>query len=254
MNILITNDDGINAIGIRRIAEKLKMLGKVTVIAPDRERSATGHAITMHQPLRVEKVRTYSEDICAWSISGTPSDCVKIGIESILTEEPDVIVSGINNGPNLGTDVIYSGTVSAAIEGAIHGIPSIAVSAAGRKSEINYDAATEYSNELVKLTFKHCKNKNLIFNINVPSVSKESIKGIRLTELGIRKYKNTFIKREDPLGKNYYWLAGNLIEIQNNEESDVSAIENGFISITPLHYDLTDYRVLEELKKADFSL
>ncbi|MGF7057050.1 5'/3'-nucleotidase SurE [Brassicibacter mesophilus] len=254
MNILITNDDGINAIGIRRLAEKLKILGNITVIAPDRERSATGHAITMHQPLRVEKIDTYSDGVFAWSISGTPSDCIKIGIESILSDKPDIIVSGINNGPNLGTDVIYSGTVSAAIEGAIHGIPSIALSVAGRKGEINYDAAVKYSSELVKLTIKHCKDKNLILNINVPSISEESIKGIRLTELGIRKYSNTFIKREDPLGKNYYWLAGNLIEIQNNDQSDVKAIENGFISITPLHYDLTDYRILEELNKADFSI
>ena len=254
MNILITNDDGINAIGIRRLAEKLMVLGKVTVIAPDRERSATGHAITMHQPLRVEKNDTYPEGIRAWSISGTPSDCIKIGIESILLENPDIIVSGINNGPNLGTDVIYSGTVSAAIEGAIHGIPSIAISVAGRKGEINYDAAVEYSHELVKLALKHCENKNLILNTNVPSTSKELIKGVCLTELGIRKYNNTFIKREDPLGKNYYWLSGNLIEIQNNDESDVKAIENGFISITPLHFDLTDYKILEELKKEGFSL
>jgi len=252
LNILLTNDDGINAVGIRMLALKLKELGKVTLIAPDRERSATGHAITMHQPLRVERNDSYDKDIEAWSIDGTPSDCVKIGIESIMQDKPDIVVSGINNGSNLGTDVIYSGTVSAAIEGAIHNIPSIAISVAGIKGNINYEGALGYSCKLIEITLQNNLSEKLILNVNAPSIGMEEIKGIKLTELGIRRYSSNYIRREDPLGRDYYWLAGKLIEIENSDKSDVKAIEEKYISITPLHFDLTDYELLKKMEKWTF--
>lgn len=254
MNILITNDDGINAIGINVLAKSLSKIGKVTVIAPDRERSATGHAITMHQPLRVERVCNFGDDIEAWSISGTPSDCVKLGIESIMNKKPDIVVSGVNNGANLGTDVIYSGTVSAAIEGAIHGVPSFAFSVLRNKGEINYEGVKRYSCKIIKSFISNQTTRPIILNINFPSILSEEIKGIRITELGIRQYSNSFVKREDPMGRNYYWLAGQLIELENNKESDVNAVEEGYISVTPLHFDLTDYKLVKQMKDWNLEL
>lgn len=248
MKILITNDDGINAIGIRELAKSLKKIGDVIVIAPDRERSATGHAITMHHPLRVDKVNFNDPDIEAWSINGTPSDCVKIGVESILSEKPDIIVSGVNNGPNLGTDILYSGTVSAAVEGAIHNIPSIALSIYGNNNHITYEGAIAYSCKLVNMALKNNVPNNLVLNINIPSVKSDEIKGIKITELGIRRYKNSYEQRKDPMGKSYYWLSGSLVELENNDTSDVESVKNGYISITPLHFDLTDYNYIKKMK------
>ena len=254
MKILVTNDDGINAIGIKKLAHSLKKLGKVIIVAPDRERSATGHAITMHQPLRIDKVDFQDPNIDAWSINGTPSDCVKIAVESILTQKPDIIVSGINNGPNLGNDVLYSGTVSAAIEGAMHNIPSLAMSVYGSGVDINYEGASFFSCNLVETVIKNKMPNNLVLNINFPSLDNTHIKGIRVTELGIRKYRNSYEERKDPMGKSYYWLSGSLIEINNTEASDVECIKNGYISVTPLHFDLTDYKYLKEIKNWDINL
>ncbi|WP_069649513.1 5'/3'-nucleotidase SurE [Caloranaerobacter ferrireducens] len=248
MKILVTNDDGIFANGIKEISIKLSEIAEVIVVAPDRERSAIGHAITIHTPLRVEKTENIIPNIEAWAINGTPSDCVKIAVESIMKKKPDLIVSGINNGPNLGTDVIYSGTVSAAIEGAMHSIPSVAISACFFNGKINYESVAKISCKIIKNLIKKDLPKNIILNINVPSLPLEQIKGIKITELGIRKYNNNYVKRTDPKGKNYYWLSGELIEIENKDTSDIVAIEEGFISITPLHFDLTAYNYLDELK------
>lgn len=254
MNILVTNDDGINAIGIKKLVNRLKELGKITVVAPDRERSATGHAITMHQPLRVHKMDIFDENIEAWSIDGTPSDCVKIAVESIMKKKPNLVVSGVNDGPNLGTDVIYSGTVSAAIEGAIHDIPSIALSVAGKKGKLNYEGAISYSCKIINQVLKNKIPNNIILNINFPSLPADQIKGIKVTELGIRRYANQFLRREDPMGRSYYWLSGELVEIENTSESDVKAIEENYISITPLQFDLTNYKLLKEMKKWEIDL
>ncbi len=254
LKILVTNDDGINAIGIKKLAHSLKKLGRVIIVAPDRERSATGHAITMHQPLRVEKVDFHDSKIDAWSINGTPSDCVKIAVESILTEKPDIIVSGINNGSNLGTDVLYSGTVSAAIEGAIHNIPSLAMSVYGKVHNINYEGAAFYSCKLIEMALVNKMPNNLVLNINFPSSGNNEIKGIKITELGIRKYQNSYEERKDPMGKSYYWLSGSLIEINNTDTSDVECVKNGYISVTPLHFDLTDYKYMKKIKNWNLNL
>lgn len=247
MRILVTNDDGIFANGIKEISIKLSEIAEVIVVAPDRERSAIGHAITIHTPLRVEKTENIIPNIEAWTINGTPSDCVKIAVESIMKKKPDLIVSGINNGPNLGTDVIYSGTVSAAIEGAMHSIPSVAISACLFNGNINYEGIAKISCNIIKNLIRKDLPKNIILNINVPSLPLEQIKGIKITELGIRKYNNNYVKRTDPKGKNYYWLSGELIEIENKETSDIVAIEEGYVSITPLHFDLTAYNYLDVL-------
>lgn len=248
MKILVTNDDGIFAEGIYKLASALNSIHNVYVVAPDRQRSATGHAITMHHPLRVKKVKFFDTDIKAWSVDGTPSDCVKLGIEALLKEAPDIVISGINDGPNLGTDVLYSGTVSAAIEGAIQGVQSVAVSMVGFE-KLNYDTAASFSSIIVDKLIRTKLPKDTLLNVNVPNLLKDEIKGIRVTTLGTRKYDNSFIRREDPRGQEYYWLGGKVIEEVQDTRSDINAINDQYISVTPIHYDLTKFDLIEKIEK-----
>lgn len=248
MKVLITNDDGIFAEGIYKLAKALSVKHKVFVVAPDRQRSATGHAITMHHPLRSNKIKFFDTDISAWSIDGTPADCIKLAIEAILKEKPDFVISGINDGPNLGTDVLYSGTVSAAIEGAIHGIQSMAISMADTQN-INYNIGAEFANNMVNKLIDNKLPKDTLLNINIPTCKKEELQGVKITTLGVRRYKNSFVERVDPRGQAYYWLGGEIIEENQSENSDVNSVKDKYISVTPIHYDLTDYDLNETMKK-----
>ncbi|QEK12188.1 5'/3'-nucleotidase SurE [Crassaminicella thermophila] len=248
MKILITNDDGIYAEGIYKLACSLKRMGNIYVVAPDRQRSATGHAITMHEPLRAEKIKFFDKDFDAWAVSGTPTDCVKLAIEALVKEKIDIVFSGINKGPNLGTDVLYSGTVSAAIEGAILGYPAVAVSLADFKN-VNYDVAAEFCCIVADIISKNPLPPDTLLNINIPNCKKENIKGVDVTTLGVRKYKNSFIERIDPRGQSYYWLGGEVIDEKNNEGTDIYSIKNNCISITPIHFDLTKFDLIEQVKK-----
>lgn len=253
MEIMVTNDDGIFAEGLRVLALSLKKLGHVTVVAPDRERSATGHAITVHHPLRVEEVRLPgSDDITAYAVNGTPSDCVKLGVEALLSAPPDLVVSGINPEPNLGTDVLYSGTVSAAMEGIMAGIPSLAVSLAGETGG-DMTHAAEFAAKVAHLVSDGGFPPELLLNINVPSLEPQAIVGVKLTRLGVRRYRKSFDQRVDPRGKVYFWLAGEVYDSDEDPDTDTVAIRNNFISVTPLHADLTRYDILDQLKKVDFS-
>lgn len=254
MRILVTNDDGIFSEGIYKLAKHLKSKGEVVVVAPDTERSASGHAITMHSPLKVKKVKLFDTEIEAYSVNGTPADCVKIGVEVLLkTRKPDIIVSGINNGPNLGTDVIYSGTVSAAVESAIMDIPAIAVSMGSYENE-KFDDAAKFTSTILEKVVKNNDLHNIIININYPSKSKNEIKGVKITTLGIRRYDNAFTERKDPWGNSYYWMSGTVRDIKQDIESDIAAINENFISITPIHFDLTHYKHFKELKKWDLEI
>ena len=244
--VLATNDDGIYSDGIRAMVEELLKLAKVSVVAPDRERSATGHAITVLRPLMVEKIDFYGLDVEAWAVDGTPSDCVKLAIEELLVERPQVVVSGINRGPNLGTDVFYSGTVSAAVEGVILGVPSIAVSVAAFEN-CNYAYAARFAARVVSKIREKGLPPGTLLNINVPSVDEPQIAGVRITRLGTRKYKDVFDKRVDPRGRTYYWLAGDVVECDEGEETDTVAVRNNRISITPIHCDFTRYDLLDPL-------
>lgn len=247
LNILISNDDGIYSKGIYELAKALKSLGKIFVVAPDKEQSATGHAITMHQPLRSKKINFFDTDIDAWWVSGTPADCIKLGIETLIGVKPDLIVSGINNGENLGTDIIYSGTVSAALEGSIFNIPAFAVSYA-KYGEADFSKAAEYALQIIKQSLNYKIPKGIILNINIPDLSSvKKVKGIKITEVGVKKYKNNFEERKDPRGNSYYWLAGELIDSEIGENTDINAVRNGYISITPIHIDLTEYSFIKEL-------
>lgn len=248
MKILVCNDDGIYSEGIIKLASEMSCLGQVTVVAPNMERSAIGHAITMHSPLRVDQVELPGLDIEAFSINGTPADCVKIGVDIIMKEAPDLIVSGINKGANLGTDVLYSGTVSAAIEGAILGFPSMAVSVASHNCS-DFSFAGAASVYVARVLLNNRLPADTVLNVNIPYVEKQSCRGIKVTKLGVRKYKDNYIKREDPRGGVYYWLAGEPIDGEYNANTDIEAIKNRYISITPIHLDLTDHDQVKTISK-----
>lgn len=251
-HILITNDDGIYAEGIQRLSQCLYEKGpgyRLSIVAPDHERSAVGHAITMHRPLLVDEVSyIHNPELTGWCVNGTPSDCVKLAIEAILEDKPDLVISGINRGSNLGTDVLYSGTVSAAVEGLIMGIPSIAVSLTGNGDAKSFDFAGKFVCRLFPTLLEADLPKSTLININIPT-DIENIKGVRATRLGDRRYRNAFEKRIDPRGRIYYWLAGELVEDDNEEEdTDTRAVREGYISVTPIHFPLTNDKVLPELK------
>ncbi len=247
LKILVTNDDGINSPGIYHLANNLKKLGSVTVVAPESERSASGLSITMHKPLRLSSIDSIDKNIDSWSINGTPSDCVKFALDFLINEKPDLIVSGINRGSNLGTDILYSGTVSAAIEGAINSIPSIAISL-DTFENVDFNSYGRIALSLCKQIYEKKIEKGLVLNINFPHAPLNCINGIKVTRLGVRKYKNCFVKRKDPRGKNYFWLAGELDDSDNNEsDTDINAIKNNYISITPIKIDLTSYETIDKL-------
>lgn len=246
MRILISNDDGINAPGLQALRKSLAPLGEVTVVAPDRERSGAGHGITAHKPLRPKKV-TFSDGNHGWSLNGTPADCVKLAIEALLPQKPDIVVSGINLGANLGTDVLYSGTVSAAIEGIINGIPSMAISLASFKSN-DFNPAAAFAAQIVPLLVSTGQDsQDILVNINVPP---DKPLGIKVTRLAIRRYVNVFHKRTDPRGNDYYWLAGEPEDTVPEDpdveaDVDVEAVKSNYISITPLHYNLTNFKAID---------
>jgi 5'-nucleotidase len=255
MKLLISNDDGVFAIGVRILANNLAAAGhEVTVVCPDRERSATGHGLTLHQPIRANLVEgIFDLAVKAWSCSGTPADCVKLALWCLLDEPPDLVISGINQGSNLGTDVIYSGTVSAAMEGLVEGVPSIAVSLTSFTHQ-NFEPAAHYVVKLVQQLQENPLDEMLLLNINIPAVPEAEIRGVQLTRQGIRRYIEVFEKRQDPRGKTYYWLAGEAVEEVDDPDpnhhlpTDVEAIRAKYITITPLQYNLTALRSLDKLQ------
>ncbi len=249
MNILLTNDDGIYADGIYALYRALEKIGNVIVVAPLAEQSAVGHGITMSEPLRVKEVRRKSRSF-GYAVSGTPADCVKIAIRSLLKKKPDLVVSGINLGPNTGFSVLYSGTVSGATEGAILGVPSIAVSL-GTFTNPDYSYAASFA---AKLSFKALKNgmpKGTFLNVNVPGCKRSGIKGVKVTVQGKAPIIESFDKRVDPRKRTYYWLTGEVIDLKADDDSDIAALKNNYVSITPVQYDLTDRSFMGELRKWD---
>ncbi|MFH0887475.1 MAG: 5'/3'-nucleotidase SurE [bacterium] len=248
MKILLTNDDGIEAHGIRAVGKELCKIADVYVVAPEVERSTIGHALTLHKPVRAIPVR-FQGAKKAWKILGTPSDCVKLGAKFLIKEKIDLIISGINRGANLGTDIFYSGTVAAAIEGTIIGIPSIAVSYCKNKRPYDYKAGAKFIARLAPMIHNFKLPKGNLLNINIPI--KDKIAGVKVTRLGVRRYEDDIQERFDPVGNPYYWLQSENItdEKSGKNDTDSDAIEAGFISITPIHYDLTNYTILKRLRK-----
>lgn len=239
MIILLSNDDGIQSEGLTALEEKLRDIGEVYTVAPDRAQSSMSHALTLHRPLRVHEVGSHR-----LAVDGTPVDCVKLALTGLLAVRPNLVISGINKGPNLGDDIIYSGTVSAAIEGALLGIPAIAVSLVTFK-DFDFRAAAEFTATLVqRITEREIPPKTLL-NVNVPPLSKENLKGWRLTRMGKRHYSETIVERVDPRGGKYYWIGGDDLGFANEDGTDCQAVHDGYISVTPLQVDLTDYKLLQ---------
>ncbi len=248
--ILLTNDDGIEAEGLYRVYSELKKekTFEVKVIAPDKERSAVGHAITVFNPIPVWKEKRDGK-FFGYAVDGTPADCVKLAVKAMLEKIPDLVISGINKGANVGENVIYSGTVSAATEGTVYDIPSVAVSIDNIKDP-DYSFAAKFTLKMAKkiISVGGLPKKTLL-NINLPDLSEDKIKGVKITCQSNAKFNDYFIRRIDPRGREYYWMDGEFVEVAKNENDDYCAIKNGYISVTPVHYDMTDYSKMEYFKK-----
>ena len=242
MKILLTNDDGIYSEGIKSLEKILRPLGEISVAAPDRERSAASHSLTLHKPLRVQEIGRRK-----YSISGTPTDCVNLAVNGILKDRPDLVVSGINKGGNLGDDITYSGTVSGAMEATLLGIPSLAVSQVGDEP-YHFNSAARVMVHLARMIQQHGLPADTLLNINIPNLPPRAIKGVRFTALGKRIFNSdTVIKKIDPRGKEYFWIGGSRLQWETRENTDQEAIKGGFVSVTPLHLDLTNYAALKDL-------
>jgi 5'-nucleotidase len=245
MKVLLTNDDGIFAPGLGALRDAFEGVFDVSIVAPDREQSATGHGITVHRPLRAEEVYFPNCRIVGIAVDGTPSDCVKLAFDA-LEEKPNIVVSGINRGYNIGTDILYSGTVSAAVEGVLYGVPALAVSLETVPNyREDYRFAAELTVKMVRAILEHGLPENTLLNVNIPALAKHELAGVRVTSLGTRKYKNVFDKRRDPRGRTYYWLAGDPVDLDEGPDTDYTAIKNNFVSVTPVHFDLTRYDVMK---------
>ena len=245
MNILLSNDDGIHAKGLECMYDAISDLGKVTIVAPDREMSATSHSITMTNPLRTKSVHRNGNH---WgtAVTGTPSDAAKLAITSLLPEKPDLVISGINQGVNTGLAAIYSGTVAAAAEGAFLGIPSLAVSLASKNHQ-DFQPAAQITREITKKLLKTdiTLPRSTLLNINVPPIPLDEIKGIRLTRQGLGGFRDAYERRLDPRGHEYYWLDGGGFRVEENDQIDDYVVQQGYVTITPLRFDLTDYQWLQ---------
>jgi len=246
--ILVTNDDGISAEGLSALRSVLEDLSEVVVIAPDREQSASSHSLTLNHPLRVKEIEN-----SVMSIDGTPTDCVLLAFNGLLREKPQLVVAGINHGPNLGEDVSYSGTVAAAIEGTLQGAPSFAISMAG-KPPYSFDVASSFASKLARMILEGGMDPQTLLNVNVPNLSATSISRVRVTKLGKRLYRDLLIKKVDPRGRTYYWIGGNEPSWQSADgDTDFRAVEEGMISVTPLHLDMTDYPRMPEIENLNLT-
>jgi len=246
--ILITNDDGITSPGINALVEAVKDLGKVVVVAPDKPQSGMGHAITIGHPLRMHSVQLF-EDIDAYQCSGTPVDCVKLAVDKVLHRKPDICLSGINHGPNHSINVIYSGTMSAALEASIESIPSVGFSLLDYSIEADFTGAKKYARQLVEHLLRKQYDKHLCLNVNIPAVPENLLKGLKVCRQAYAKYEERFDERHDPHGKKYYWLTGDFINFDKGRDTDVWALKNNYISVVPVQFDLTHYVLKEKLEK-----
>jgi len=246
--ILITNDDGVTAPGIMNLVEAVKDLGKVVVVAPDKPQSGMGHAITIGQPLRLHKANVFG-DIEAYSCTGTPVDCVKLAVDKILHRKPDLCLSGINHGANHSINVIYSGTMSAAVEAAIESIPSAGFSLLDYSIEADFTGARKYVRMVVEKMLATQMEKHTVLNVNIPALPAEALKGYKLCRQAYAKYEEDFMERQDPHGRKYYWLTGEFVNFDNGKDTDVWALANGYVSIVPVQFDMTHYDQKSKLEK-----
>ncbi len=246
--ILVTNDDGITAPGIAQLVEVAKQYGKVYVVAPDKPQSGMGHAVTIHTPIRL--IRNTQYDVAgSYQCSGTPVDCVKIAVDQVLERKPDLCISGINHGANHSVNVLYSGTMSAAMEGALENIPSAGFSLMDFSWDADFSVAREVAEEVVAYMISTDLPDHTLFNVNIPKCSKEDFKGIQAAHQGRAKWEENFVHRTDPSGKDYYWLKGGFETNDHDNESDINLLADNFASLVPIQFDLTNYTLLKNLKE-----
>jgi len=246
MRVLLCNDDGIHAPGLAALAAEIKKIAQVTIVAPDREQSAVGHAITLTDPLRVNEYHK-DGDFFGWAVSGTPADCVKIAICALLDAKPDLVISGINQGSNTGINTIYSGTVSAATEGRINDIPAFAISLTSYTYR-DFSTAARFAAKFAPVYLHLDLPRGVFVNVNVPALPESEIKGVKITRQGQANYVEIFHRRFDPKGRVYFWMDGERTAEEEDVNIDERAVKAGYISITPIHYDLTHYPTLEKLE------
>ena len=246
--ILITNDDGVTAPGIMNLVEAVKDMGKIVVVAPDKPQSGMGHAITIGQPLRLHKIHSM-ENVETWSCTGTPVDCVKLAVDKILHRKPDLCLSGINHGANHSINVIYSGTMSAAVEAAIESIPSAGFSLLDYRIDADFTGARKYVRIIVEKMLSTKLDKHTVLNVNIPSVATELLKGFKICRQAYAKYEEDFIERNDPHGRHYYWLTGEFVNFEKGKDTDVWALANNYVSVVPVQFDLTNYVLKSKLEK-----
>jgi len=245
--ILITNDDSIAAPGILALVEAVRDLGRVVVVAPDQPQSGMGHAITIGHPLRLHKVEFAGVE--AYTCNGTPVDCVKLAVDKVLRRKPDICLSGINHGANHSINVIYSGTMSAAMEAAIESIPSAGFSLLDYSMEADFSGAKTYVAKIAKQMLAKKRDKHLLLNVNIPAIDESLLKGIRICRQAYAKYEEDFVERKDPTGKKYYWLTGKFLNFDPGKDTDVWALKNGYVSVVPVEFDLTDYAMKKKMEK-----
>ncbi|MEI8278940.1 MAG: 5'/3'-nucleotidase SurE [Bacteroidota bacterium] len=239
--ILVTNDDGITAPGIRALVEAVRDLGTVVVVAPDSPQSGMGHAITIGQPLRLDKVDVFN-GIESYQCSGTPVDCVKLARDIVLQRKPDICVSGINHGSNSSINIIYSGTMSAAMEAAIEGIPSVGFSLLDFKFDADFTIARQVAHTITQRMLNNPMPEHMLLNVNIPKTI-ENYKGIKLCRQAYAKWAENFDKRTDPRGKDYYWMVGKFVNMDSGDDTDVQALEDGYASVVPVKFDFTDMKI-----------
>ena len=250
--ILITNDDSIAATGIRALVEAAIPFGRVIVVAPEKPQSGMGHAITINAPLRLQKV-DYMDGVEAYTTNGTPVDCVKLAVDKVLHSKPDICLSGVNHGANHSINVIYSGTMSAAMEASIESIPSVGFSLLDYSMQADFTASKKIIAQVITQIFQQKKvDKHLLFNVNIPAIPYEKIKGIKICKQAYAKYEEKFMERLDPHGKKYYWLTGEFVNFDKAKDTDVWALANNYVSLVPVKFDLTNYTLKKELQNWKF--
>jgi 5'-nucleotidase len=245
--ILVTNDDGINAPGIRNLVEAVRGLGKIVVVAPDKPQSGMGHAITIGMPLRLHKVEVF-DGIESYQCTGTPVDCVKLAVDKVLHQKPDICISGINHGANHSINVIYSGTMSAAVEAAIESIPSVGFSLLDYSLEADFTAARQYARLIVEQLLQHPVDKHCVLNVNIPIATPDQVKGVKICRQAYAKYEEDFLERLDPHGRKYYWLTGEFVNFDEGTDTDVWALANNYVSVVPVQFDLTNYKLKQQIE------
>lgn len=241
--ILVVNDDGITAPGILALVEAVKPLGEVVVVAPDSPQSGMGHAITIHKPLRLKEVKYFSE-IKAFQCSGTPVDCVKIAVDKVLHRKPDLCVSGINHGSNSSINIIYSGTMSAAVEASLEGIPSVGFSLLDYSHEADFAPSVHYAQVISDSILKYGIPKHTLLNVNIPKLSLQEIKGMKICRQAHAKWEEEYLERSDPSGRPYYWLTGKFVNYDHGQDTDEWSLVNGYVSVVPVQHDLTAHHAI----------